>query len=295
MQGGNCSSKRKKSLREKIGEGKAPFVVFLTLRALVVVSMVHSALVGRFEHVVLCALVLFLLLLPSFLERSLNIDLPHTLECILLFFIFAAEILGEVDSFYLRIPFWDTLLHTTWGFICAGIGFALVDILNRGRASRIHLSPAYMAIAAVCFSMTVGACWEMFEYAMDGAAGFDMQKDTVVQQFQSVTLDPTQTNIAVPVRDVQATVIELADGETVRIEGGYLDIGLHDTMGDLIVNLAGAVTFSVFGFVYVKTRDRTSFAAQFIPIVRDGREEQAGASAQNAAGEQGDDGGGKDL
>ncbi|HJG37779.1 hypothetical protein [Enorma phocaeensis] len=264
-----ASNSIREDLRRAVRDDRRSFIVFLVLRALVVITLVRCVFTGRFEHVLLCILVLFLLLLPSFLESKLNIDLPDTLECILLFFIFAAEILGEIDSFYLKIPFWDTILHTTWGFICAGIGFALVDILNRGRSASIHLSPAYMAIAAVCFSMTVGACWEIFEYSMDTFMGFDMQKDTIVQGFHSVTLDPTQQNIAVPVEGIESTVIELADGTAVTIEGGYLDLGINDTMADLIVNLIGAVAFSILGFTYIRTRDRHSFAAQFIPIVKD--------------------------
>lgn len=217
------------------------FYLYFILRALVPITLVRSAFIGHYEHMMLCVLTLVLLLVPSFLEHTLDIELPDLLESIILLFIFAAEILGEIDAFYISIPFWDTILHTTWGFMCAGIGFALFDILNRSENSSIHLTPLYMAVSAVAFSMCIGACWEIFEYFADCFIGVDMQKDTLVQAINTVWLDPTNSNVTIPVRDVVSSQISLASGEVISIPGGYLDIGIHDTMADLIVNLIGAL------------------------------------------------------
>ena len=84
-------------------------------------------------------------------------------------------------------------------------------------------------------------------------------------------LDPTSSNVTIPVHDIVSSQITLASGEIIQIPGGYLDIGIHDTMADLIVNLIGALVFAVLGFAYVKTRDSNSFAARFIPRVRRAR------------------------
>ena len=100
--------------------------VYLALRGLVILTLVRSALRFDFESVFLCGLTLILLVLPSIFTRALKIELPGTLEVIVLLFIFAAEILGEINSFYVRVPNWDTILHTMNGFLCAAIGFALV-------------------------------------------------------------------------------------------------------------------------------------------------------------------------
>lgn len=266
----------RKTLARKRREEPLVLAVYLVLRALVLVTLVRSVITGRYEHVLVCVLVLVLLMLPSLIEHTLNIELPDLLESIILVFIFAAEILGEIDSFYIRIPFWDTILHTTWGFLCAGIGFALVDIINRSEASKIHLTPLYMAVSAVAFSMAVGALWEIFEYAMDFFVGFDMQKDTLVTAFNTVWLDPTNSNTVIPVRDIVSTQVTLASGEVIEM-AGYLDLGIHDTMADLIVNLVGALAFSVIGYAYVKTRDRHSLAARLIPYLReDEKDAEAG-------------------
>lgn len=265
-------SRAKETMRSKRAEQPVVFVLYFVLRALVLVTLVRSAFLGHYEHMMLCVLTLVLLLVPSLIERTLDIELPDLLESIILLFIFAAEILGEIDAFYIRIPFWDTILHTTWGFLCAGIGFALFDILNRSDSSKIKLTPLYMAVSAVAFSMCIGACWEIFEYLADSFIGVDMQKDTLVQTINTVWLDPTNSNVTIPVRDIVSTQITLASGEVIQIPGGYLDIGIHDSMADLIVNLIGALVFAVIGFAYVKTRDSNSLAARFIPRVRGSRD-----------------------
>lgn len=113
----------KEVMRRKREEEPTVFVLYFVLRVLVLVTLVRSAFLGHYEHMMLCVLTLVLLLIPSFIEHTLDIDLPDLLESIILLFIFAAEILGEIDAFYIRIPFWDTILHTTWGFLC--VGFSL--------------------------------------------------------------------------------------------------------------------------------------------------------------------------
>ena len=255
------------SARQTAKEKPWVFGLYIVLRLIVLAIMIRSFFTGAYEYVLLCLLVIVLLYIPDFLERKLKVEIPSVLEAIVILFIFAAEILGEIEAFYIKIPFWDTMLHTLWGFLAAGIGFALADILDRSQASRLQLTPIYMAIVAFCFSMSAGALWELFEYGVDSILGFDMQKDTIVAAFSSVTLDPTNSNIAIPVTGITETAITTADG-TVIIPGGYLDIGLHDSMEDLLVNMAGAIVFSIIGFVYVKNRNNgkgKSFAAHFIP------------------------------
>lgn len=247
---------------------KATLAVYLVLRGLVIFSLVRSALRGHFESVFLCALTLILLVLPSVLTRRLKIELPTTLEIIILLFIFAAEILGEINSFYIRVPNWDTMLHTLNGFLCAGVGFALVDMLNRSDRFSFKLSPAYLAIVAFCFSMTVGVLWEFFEYFGDSFLGLDMQKDTVLQAIRTVELDPTRSNKVIAVKDIADVILVHGDGtQTALSLGGYLDVGLNDTMKDLIVNFIGATVFSVIGYFYVKEKGKGRFAARFIPRV----------------------------
>lgn len=254
---------------------KTTLTVYLVLRALIILIMVRAVLRGNYESVFLCALSLALLILPSILQKRLYITLPSTLEIVILLFIFAAEILGELASFYVRVPNWDTMLHTVNGFLCAAVGFALVDMINRNERFSLKLSPVYLAIVAFCFSMTVGVLWEFFEFAADRFIGLDMQKDTVLSAIGSVALDPTMSNKVVRVKDIADVIIVHSDGSQQTLGlGGYLDVGLFDTMKDLFVNFIGAVVFSVIGYFYVKQEGKSKFASRFIPRVPGPKEEK---------------------
>ena len=260
------AGKYHKTLREQIRENKALAAVYIVLRVLVVLIMVAQFFNGNFENVFLCLLTLVLFTIPSFIERTIKIDVPDTLEIIILLFIFAAEILGEIQAYYTQYPGWDTMLHTLNGFLCAAIGFSLVDILNRSDRFTFSLSPVYLAVVAFCFSMTVGVLWEFFEWAMDSFFLLDMQKDAVVSTISTVMLDPTGGNHPQQIKDITDVIVVTADGAQRALGlGGYLDIGINDTMKDLFVNFIGALVFSIIGFFYVKNRGKGRFARRFIP------------------------------
>ena len=255
------------NLREQIKESPVKFAVYLVLRAIVIAVLVLCILRGDWESVFTCVLTLILFLIPIFVEKSFGIDLPNTLEMIILLFVFAAEILGEIGSYYIKYPLWDTMLHTLNGFLCAAVGFCLVDLFDRSERFSLTLSPVFMAIVAFCFSMTIGVLWEFFECSMDRIFLFDMQKDTVVTAISSVMLDPAGGNHAVVIKNI-SDVIVIADGKEIPLGvGGYLDVGLYDTMEDLFVNFIGAAVFSVIGYFYVKGRGQGKFARRFIPKI----------------------------
>lgn len=242
--------------------------VYLTLRLAVILTMIAQFFNRNYENVFLCGLTLILLILPTVLERRLQVDFPDTLEIIVMLFIFSAEILGEIEFYYIRYPHWDLILHTMNGFLCAAIGFSLVDLFDRSEKFSLTLSPVFMAIVAFCFSMTIGVLWEFFEYSVDYFLLLDMQKDTVTNVISTVTLDPTGGNRTVIVKNITDMILVTGDGEQIALGlGGYLDVGLHDTMEDLFVNFIGAFIFSVIGYFYVKNRGHGKFAKRFIPQI----------------------------
>lgn len=259
---GKFSKKMKKKYNET---NKKSIAVYLGLRILVVVSMIFQILLGNIDNAVLCIVALFLFTIPTMISEKFKIGIPSLLEAIIYLFIFSATILGEINNFYGIIPFWDTMLHTLNGFLCAGIGFSLVDILNQN-SKRMSLSPVYVVIVAFCFSMTIGVLWEFCEFTADTVVKTDMQKDRIVQNISSVELNKDNKNVPVKINDIEKTEIYSKNGIVTTIENGYLDIGLIDTMKDLFVNFIGAIVFSVIGFLYVKNRDKYKFAGNFIPV-----------------------------
>ena len=233
----------------------------MVLTVLVILSVVRQFFLGNYHNMFLGILTLFLFMVPAVLDQTLGVTIPAGLETVILIFIFSAEILGEINAFYVKIPVWDTILHTTNGFLMAAIGFALIDLFNRSDRFSIKMSPYFVAFFAFCFSMTVGVLWEFF--------GLDMQKDWILPSINSVKLNPTGANVPVHV-DIQSVVI---NGEKWNL-GGYLDIGIVDTMKDLMVNFIGAVVFSIIGILYLKHRGKGKLAASLIPQVRDEKEQK---------------------
>ena len=256
---------RRKNLKQEIKSHPVLFCAYVILRALVIAVLIRKIFQQEYYDVFLCGLTLLLFTIPSFVERKLHIDVPNTLEVIILLFIFSAEILGEIQEYYLIFPFWDTMLHTINGFLMAAIGIAMVDILNRSQKFKVRLSPAFVAVVAFCFSMTIGVLWEFFEYGVDNFLHMDMQKDTVIPAVTSILLNPEGRNAAVTV-PIESIVI---NGEP---WAGYIDIGLHDTMKDLLVNFIGAVIFSLIGMLYIIGRNKGKtlgkFTARFIPRLK---------------------------
>ena len=252
----------RKALQQELREHKSSFIVFYTLRALAIVILIRQIFQGNYESAFYCILALVLLYLPSWIQVRLHIELPPPLESAVLCFIFAAEILGEVNAFYVVVPHWDTMLHTINGFLAAAVGFSLIMLLNDDERLTFDLSPVFLALVAFCFSMTIGVLWEFFEFGADFFFHTDMQKDTIINDLYTVALDPTNTNKVIAIRGIQDVAV---NGESLGL-GGYLDIGLIDTMKDLFVNFIGAVVFSVTGFFYAKSKGKRRTAAQgFVP------------------------------
>ena len=271
--------KKMEQENQKYKPKPAVVAVYWILRLIVIGVMVMTIIHKNYESTFVCVLVLILFMLPRFVERNFRIELPSTLEIIILVFIFAAEILGELKSYFITYPHWDSMLHTTTGFLCAAFGFALIDILNRNDKIKFQLSPVYVALVAFCFSMTIGVLWEFFEFGMDRLFHMDMQKDTIVSSITSVMLDPTNRNIPITIDNITSVAV---NGQDLGFNG-YLDIGLYDTMEDLFVNFIGALTFSVFGYFYIKHRGNGRIAKAFIPTITETKKESDHAQPSEKA------------
>ena len=271
-----------RDLGAHVKDQKGVFILYSILRLLVVLIAIRTIMLHNYEATVTCLLVLALFFVPSLLEETLKIKIPPLLEGIIYCFIFAAEILGELGHFYTQFPIWDTMLHTLNGFLFAAVGFSTVDLLNR-TSKNINLSPLYLTMVAFCFSMTIGVLWEFFECGADIFLGQDMQKDFIVDHFQSVKLDPTNSQQVIHVDDITGTVIQTASGKVFNIDGGYLDIGILDTMKDLLVNFIGAVVFCSFGFAFLKHGEKRKVASHVVeglrlkPEMKEAEEEESEA------------------
>lgn len=182
---------------------------------------------GDLWDIGLLALTLVLAFLPAGLARWPGIRLTKTMTALWLVFLVGSEIFGEMLGFYQKFRLWDVALHGISGILSAGIGFALAGQEKPGRG-----------LTAVCFAVTVGTVWELFEWSADLLLGLDMQKDTVIHQIQTILRQP------MGIRGIRETVLVTQSGQTLLGLGGYLDIGLHDTMSDLAVTMLGALALA---------------------------------------------------
>ncbi len=265
------------NLRQRYESASKPKLwTYIVLRVTVIAVMVAQIFNQNWHNVFLCVLTLLLFMLPSIVSRRFKVELPNALEIIIVCFIFSAEVLGEIQQFYLTVPFWDVMLHGVNGFLSAAMGLALVNTLNEDEHVMMHLSPLFVVLTEFGFSMMVGVLWEFFECAMDLLFHTDMQKDTWISAIHSVDLNESVLNdpVHLTIESVAVNGAPLGDGTR------YLDIGLYDTMKDLAFNFIGAIVFSIFGWFYVKKR--SNFAAHF--LLRKKRDDTAPQDDQRQSG-----------
>lgn len=253
----------KNALMLEIKEHRSSFVVYVILRTLVIFVLIRQIMMQNYENIFVCLLTLLLLLVPSFVQLTFKIELPIFLEILILIFIYAAEILGEIDNYYFSIPYWDTVLHTINGFVCAAVGFSMVSLLNKSEKVQFFVSPVFLAIVSFTFSMTIGVLWEFFEFSMDQFFAMDTQKDTLITSIHSAGVDEV-----IPAFEADNIHEVMIDGKIIS-DQGYIDIGLIDTMEDLFVNFIGATTFSLFSYFYARNKERFTFIQNFIPKKKD--------------------------
>ncbi len=246
-----------------VKENKRRSTFYLIIRLLIFGVMISSIVTENWFNVFMCLFSLILIMIPSIVDRQFHISLPWGLEIVIVLFVFAAQILGEVREYYLEYALWDDMLHTTNGFIMAAIGFSLIAVLNNNDRIQFTLTPFFVAFFAFCFSMTTAVIWEFFEYSMDALFLTDMQKDTVITQISSVMFNPEGRNVSITI-PIESVAI---NGETWNY-GGYIDIGLIDTMLDMFVNFVGAVVFSIIGYLNQKMNGEGKFAGMFIPKLK---------------------------
>ena len=86
--------KKMEQENQKYKPKPAVVAVYWILRLIVIGVMVMTIIHKNYESTFVCVLVLILFMLPRFVERNFRIELPSTLEIIMLVFIFSAYILG---------------------------------------------------------------------------------------------------------------------------------------------------------------------------------------------------------
>nr|WP_221635708.1 hypothetical protein [Listeria aquatica] len=160
---------------------------------------------------------ILILALPSILARSFKFEIPGLVYLLFIIFLYGSIYLGTIQKFYSIVPYWDKILHIFSGAMLGAIGFSFVSLLNFNENVVLKMKPGFVAVFSFCFAVTLGAFWEVYEYTFDGLLGLNMQR------FES--------------------------------SGGTPYVGraaLADTMGDIIVDILGALVIAIIGYIALK-------------------------------------------
>ncbi len=209
----------------------------------------------QWAHEGLCLLSLALFGIPTLAELA-HLTFPPLLDSIITLFVVGANIGGELFELYLRLPWWDSMLHLLWGFLGAVFGCAFLKM-----AQRNEVTPLAALIGALGFSALTSVCWEFFEFAVDTLFHMDMQKSKWITTASTLLLNPAGTNQTVTV-----------EAESVLVNGaawpGLLDIGLRDTMGDLLLNLMGSIPAGVLALLSARPGRKGRIMRMLMPTLQ---------------------------
>ena len=203
------------------------------------ISALYSIRLKNLIYVLSSFMSLLLLLLPLIAERWFSVRISCDLKAAYYFLVVGGPVLGNVYKFYHYIRPWDKILHFTSGFAIAALGYALSDLAGWGNGKG---SVFFMCLFAFCFSMAASAVWEIYEYALDVFFKMDMQNDTVITEIASYMIGDEPGTIGI------IENIELVHLNGEPFEYGYIDIGLIDTMKDMILCALGACAFCMTAF-----------------------------------------------
>lgn len=138
------------------------------MRLLVLVASGVFLYDGDWETALGALLILGLMLAPTIAQHRYRVRIPFAIDFGVVFFVFTTLFLGHLLRFYEVYPLWDKFLHFQSGLILSVTGFFLVYLLNESESTSLDLSPAFVALFAVTFSVFVGVVWEIIEFAGDG-------------------------------------------------------------------------------------------------------------------------------
>lgn len=201
----------------------------IDLLYLIVVMFYLISWLIKWNMTTIFACVLSLIFMVITIVIGKKIGFGNGIKILIYVFILSTEILGEIYHFYVDVWWFDIVMHTYFAFIVSYAGLYLIRYFN------IKKSIYFVILFIFSFAMMTESVWEIFEFSMDRVIGTDMQKDTVIRNISSTYLS----------HDIYVDKVMVNDIDFMDRYGGYLDIGLHDTIGDMICTVVGSFIFIV--------------------------------------------------
>ena len=254
-----------------------PFAVMCALyMAFCVGCMIYSAVELGARDALLA--VVYMIFIPAVFvfEYLIGFRVGYILT-VLIIFSACGGLLGSSYNIYMILPWFDSLLHAVSGILFFAAGFMLAEVFfGKDNVNKHFFGKLAFAIF---FSTTVGVAWEFFEYLISETMGFDMLEDAMVTDIQSYLLSQSH-NVAIELNDITQTVITYDGGKEWVINGGYMDLGLYDTLNDLLIAAAGTVSIAIVSIISFYKFPK--FNKMFIPELVNNRRKPVEATASAA-------------
>ncbi len=200
------------------------------IKVIVVISLIISLIFGKTSITFNLGMILVFLFLEKIVRRKIGYS--SKVELLIFIFILSTEILGEILRFYVSVPCFDIIIHVFSGIIISALGYYIFNKFS-------NKNDILIIIFVFFFSMGTSAIWELTEFSIDRILKEDMQKDTVIKEITSYKFSFDDKK---PLTEKVDKAI-LNDIDLVKSYGGYIDIGLYDTMEDMFAALAGTIIY----------------------------------------------------
>ncbi len=184
---------------------------------------------SRYVFIIAQAVCLIVLsYVPVFINKIWKLSIPIGIEIFFLAYCSGGVLLGEIAEFYIKIWWWDSVLHTISGAFIACIGFVVFSLFNEKDGVPMKVSPGFLVLFVFCLSLACGLIWEIVEWTADGITGSNMQRYS----------------------------------DNITRVGFVGRNALRDTMKDLILDVIGAGIICVLSYIDMKT-DKNYFNRYF--------------------------------
>lgn len=208
---------------------------FAVCEVFALVTIILMIVGKQYDRLLLAAATPFIIMVPAIVEKMFGcrISLPGYLYAL---FYAIGPALGQCHNLYYTVSWWDKLLHIWGGVMFAFFGVFLFEKFVGKDEKKVVMT----AIFGLCFSMALAVMWEFCEFGADTFLGMDMQDDVVVDHINSYLLDEG-VGVAGSIENIEEVIV---NGEKLPVKG-YIDIGLTDSMLDMLFETLGAIVVSV--------------------------------------------------
>lgn len=213
--------------------------IFDGIKIVAILSLLAMLIQLRGTAIFICLFMVILLFVCDGVKKRLRYS--DAMQLLIYLFLIGSLLLGEVYHYYEKLWYFDVILHLLSSFIVTGLAQALLKV------GKCKMNMFMEALFAFSFAMMVAVLWEVTEFSIDRFMLADMQKDTLVSNITSEILAQEDGSL----RKVDISEVRIND-EIVLDQ--YIDIGLFDTMEDIVCAIIGSSLYLFWHLLSEKKR-----------------------------------------